>query len=229
MKNSQASKCRYGVIAVALATLLLSTLGSTSAWACSEKGKGSHQGMAKQEHRDKGEHKLRPHNAAVHFLGMATKLDLKKDQMAKLVKLRDDYIVNNATGAAQLKAANHDLAALLHAADVDMKAVNAQLDKAGKLESQLWHAFAQQLHDIKAMLTPDQKMILNGKHKAGMAGKMCNIPNAKGGCDKCECATGGSCGCAMDGACNCGCAMDTCEQCEGAEGAVKMGKASHMY
>jgi len=233
MKNRRESYYRFGVIAVVLAIVLFTAMGS-SVWACSDKG--SQQDVAKQKQSDMGDakHKLRPHNAAVHFLGMATRLDLTHEQTARLVKLRDDYIVKNATGEAQLKAANHDLAGLLHADDVDMKAVNARLDKAGKLESQLWQAFAQQLHDIKAMLTPEQKMALNGKQRmgqAGMAGKYCNLPNAKGGCDQCDCAKGGSCGCgcAKDGACKCGCAMGACSQRAGAEAVVKTDKDSHKH
>ena len=51
-----------------------------------------------------------------------------------------------------------------------MKAANALLDKVGKLESQLWRAFAQQLHDIKAMLTPEQRELLSGMWDDGPHG-----------------------------------------------------------
>ena len=46
-----------------------------------------------------------------------------------------------------------------------MDAVSALFGKIGKMDSQLWRAYAQQLHDIKAMLTPEQKKALTGMWK----------------------------------------------------------------
>ena len=103
----------------------------------------------------------RPHNAAEHFLQMRSSLDLTDDQVKKLTTLRDDYITKNSTAEQQLNAAYDDLRRTLYADDVDLNAANTMIDKIGKLEPQLWRAFAQQMHDIRAMLTADQKKALN--------------------------------------------------------------------
>jgi Spy/CpxP family protein refolding chaperone len=101
-----------------------------------------------------------PHNAAGHFLTMKSTLKLTDDQVKQLTKLRDDYIKDNAAAEEQVGAAYSDLPNLLYADDVDMSAANDLIDKIAKLESQLWHAYTKQLHDIKALLTPEQKKIL---------------------------------------------------------------------
>ena len=167
MKHTQ-SIYRFSTIAVVLAAMVL-CLPAGSAWA--DPDMGGHHGMEMQGHGSMGghggygHHGMRPHNAAAHFLKMADMLGLSDDQTAKLVKMRDDYIAKNATSEEQLAAAYGDLPRLLYADEIDLKKVDALLDKTGKLESQLWHAFAQQLHDIKAMLTPDQKAALNELHQ----------------------------------------------------------------
>jgi Spy/CpxP family protein refolding chaperone len=101
-----------------------------------------------------------PHNAAGHFLTMKSTLKLTGDQVKQLTQLRDDYIKDNAEAEEQVSAAYSDLPNLLYADDVDTSAANDLVDKITKLESQLWHAYTKQLHDIKAILTPEQKKIL---------------------------------------------------------------------
>ena len=170
MKQRQ-SIYRTSFLAFILA-VTVSSLAAGSAWA--EGDKCERHGMGMQGHGYMGSghdrHGMRPHNAAAHFIQMADVLELKDDQVAKLVKMRDDYIAKNATTEEELKAAYSDLPRLLYADDIDMKAVDAQFSKIGKLEPQLWHAFAQQLHDIKAMLTPDQKAALSMLHQMGHQG-----------------------------------------------------------
>jgi Spy/CpxP family protein refolding chaperone len=100
---------------------------------------------------------LQPHNAAVHFLKMADELGLDAGQVAKLRKLRDAWIENNAASEAHLAAAQDDLQTLLFADSIDRKAVENKLAEIGPIESQLWRAFAQQLLEIKEMLTDPQK------------------------------------------------------------------------
>ena len=107
-----------------------------------------------------GVQNLRPHNAADHFLKMAESLKLSADQIKQLTKMRDDYIDKYASTEDQLKAAFDDLGRALFGDDVDMKIVTPLLEKIGKLDAQLWPAFAQQLHDIKALLSSDQKKAL---------------------------------------------------------------------
>jgi Spy/CpxP family protein refolding chaperone len=104
-----------------------------------------------------GDHGLQPHNAAVHFLRMADALGLDAGQLDKLRKLRDAWIDNNAAAEAHLEAAQNDLKALLFADTIDTKAVETKLAEIGPIEGQLWRAFAQQLLEIKAMLTDDQR------------------------------------------------------------------------
>jgi len=105
-------------------------------------------------------HALRPHNAAEHFLKMAGPLKLTDGQIKQLTQLRDDYIQKNAASEDQLKAAFNDLGSALYADDIDVSATNGLLEKIGKLDGQLWPVFVQQLHDIKALLTPEQKKIM---------------------------------------------------------------------
>jgi Spy/CpxP family protein refolding chaperone len=115
-------------------------------------GMGMHGGMGMG--RGQG---LQPHNAAAHFLKMADALDLDDGQRAKLRKLRDAWIDNNASNEARLRAAQADLKALLFADTFDLKAVDAVLEKIGPIEGQLWRDYAQQLLEIKSMLNDDQR------------------------------------------------------------------------
>jgi len=167
MNHKQERMYRLNTMAVVLAAMMFAMSGG-NAWASPDMG--DHHGMAMQGHDGMGRgghgnYGMHPHNAAAHFLKMATLLELTDDQVAKLTKMRDDYIANNSTTEEQLKAANDDLPRLLYADEVDLKSVNALFDKIGKMESQLWRAFAQQLHDIKAMLTKEQKASLKEFHE----------------------------------------------------------------
>lgn len=185
MNHNQDPLFRLSAMAVILAAIIFTML-EHNAWANPDMG--DHQGMAMQGHDGMGRgghggYGMHPHNAAAHFLKMATMLELTDDQVAKLTKMRDDYITKNATTEEQLKAANDDLPRLLYADEVDLKAVNAQFEKIGKMESQLWRAFAQQLHDIKAMLTPEQKATLSDLHTMnhpGMGGMHGDMPMHNG-------------------------------------------------
>lgn len=158
--------------------ILLFGMGASSAWA--ERGLDCHSGKGMIGHGHgmgmmaggMGMHGMHPHNAAKHFLHMGPALNLSDAQIKKLIKLRDDYIDKNATAEQQLKAAYDDLGRALYGDSVDMNTVNALFTKIGKLDGQLWHAYAQQLHDIKAMLTPDQKQALNNMWHHGMHGGM---------------------------------------------------------
>jgi Spy/CpxP family protein refolding chaperone len=44
---------------------------------------------------------------------------------------------------------------------VDVSSTNDKIDDLLKMETQLWHAYTQQLHDIQTILTPEQKKILS--------------------------------------------------------------------
>ncbi len=121
-----------------------------------------HGGMKGGKH---GMKQMEPHNAAVHFLMMAEKLDLNADQIAHLQALRDAFITDHAVHGAQLKAAKSDLKRLLHADTIDMAQVEATLATIGKVEGPMWHAFAKQLAEIKSMLTVGQRQVLKGMHK----------------------------------------------------------------
>ena len=160
---------RKGIVAGVLTAAMFLKMGST-AWASPEMGMGmdhhdfmgDHDDHCQVHHGMRGDsmHPMRPHNAAKHFIKMASALNLTSDQINKLTRMRDDYIEKNATAEEQIKAANSDLARTLYGDSVDTNAANALIDKIGKLNSQLWHSFAQQLHDIKAMLSTDQKKAL---------------------------------------------------------------------
>ena len=171
--------------------ILLFGMGASTAWA--ERGMGCHTGMGMSGHGHggmgmmaggMGMHGMRPHNAAKHFLHMGPSLNLTTAQIKQLTKLRDDYIDKNATAEQQLKAAYDDLGRALYGDSVDMDAVNTLFGKIGKLDGQLWHAYAQQLHDIKAMLTPEQKQSLDAMWHHGMRDGMPmphhNMPMNKG-------------------------------------------------
>ncbi|MDQ6958193.1 MAG: hypothetical protein Q9M24_03665 [Mariprofundaceae bacterium] len=110
-------------------------------------------------------HMLRPHNAAAHFLAMAKPLQLTGKQINHLIKLRDAWIKKNSVNAAQLAAVHADLQRLIMADPIDLKTVDRILAQTGSLESDLWHAFALQLHDIKSMLTAKQKQQLAQMHR----------------------------------------------------------------
>lgn len=124
--------------------------------------------MMNRHHEGKGGHDFGPHNAAVHFLRMADFLGLDDTQQDRLRKLRDDWIEANSTNEERLEAAEADLREMLAADMIDLKAVNAQLAIVGKVEGQLWRAFAAQLAAIKEMLTDDQRARLREHHRRGM-------------------------------------------------------------
>lgn len=156
-----------GAITGLLATAMFFSLGPI-AWA--DRDMGGHPDMSMEGHgHDMGEGKgygmHGPHNAAKHLLMLGKKLNLTDDQTKTLTKMRDDYIASNSTTEEQLKASYSDMGRTLYGDDVDMKKVDELLGKTGKMESQLWRAYAQQLHDIKAMLTADQKQALKDMFK----------------------------------------------------------------
>jgi len=120
-----------------------------------------HMGMHYQGHHG---HMFKPHNAAVHFLGMANLLQLTGKQISHLIVLRDAWIGKNSVNKARLAAARADLKRLIMADDIDLKTVDQTVAQIGSLESGLWRAFARQLHDIKSMLTAKQKQRLAQMH-----------------------------------------------------------------
>lgn len=184
MMNFKERVQRASVTASLLAATMFFTLDSP-AWANPDQD--CHPGMSMGGHghgmgmgggMGYGMHGLQPHNAAEHFLKMSSSLKLSDEQIKQLTKLRDEYIEKNATTEQQLKVAYGDVPRILYADDVDMNAANALFEKIGKMDSQLWHAYAQQLHDIKAMLTSEQKQALSSlwqdRHRSmeGMHGDM---------------------------------------------------------
>ena len=173
MMNFTEHAQRAGVIAILLAATMFFTLNS-SAWANPDQdcqpgmSMGDHgNGMGMGGGMGYGMHGLQPHNAAKHFLKMSSSLKLSDEQVKQLTKMRDEYIEKNATTEEQLKVAYGDVPRILYADDVDMNAANTLFEKIGKMDSQLWHAYAQQLHDIKAMLTPEQKQSLSALWQDG--------------------------------------------------------------
>ena len=160
------------------ASVLMFSVGSSNAWADSDMSCHSGMGMGMSGHgmhgmgggMGYGMHGMQPHNAAEHFLKMGTALNLTNTQIKQLTKLRDEYIEKNATAEQQLKVAYEDLGRALYGDSVDMNAVNALFEKIGKMDGQLWHAYAQQLHDIKAMLTTEQKQSLDAMWHHGPHG-----------------------------------------------------------
>lgn len=98
---------------------------------------------------------------------MAGPLKLTDDQIKQLTQLRDDSIQKHAASEDQLKAAFNDLGRALYADDIDASATNGLLEKIGKLDGQLWPVFVQQLHDIKALLTPEQKKMMKSMWDKG--------------------------------------------------------------
>ena len=187
MMNHERSAKHGGAIAGLVAVAMLFTLGSAPAWA--DRGMGEGHGMSGGYDHGMGhgmEHGMRamqPHNAASHFLKMRSALNLTDDQIKQLTKLRDDYIDKNAKTEEQLKASYGDVARVIFAEDIDVKATDALIDKVGSMESQLWHAYVQQLHDIKAMLTAEQKQTLKDmwkKPRHGMGDMHGDMPKGHG-------------------------------------------------
>ena len=159
--------------ACVLTTAIFCSTLASSASAASD-GAAHHEGTGnldsgQEMHHGRGHdvHALRPHNAAEHFLKMAGPLKLTDDQIKQLTQLRDDYIQKNAASEDQLKAAFNDLGRALYADDIDVSATNGLLEKIGKLDGQLWPVFVQQLHDIKALLTPEQKKMMKSMWEKG--------------------------------------------------------------
>jgi len=175
MLRTRTQLTRTGIVARAIVAVLLLSVGVVAA---ADSGMGAHHGMGGKDHCDMhksggwdhGGGGMRPHNVAAHFLKMDDMLNLTADQIKKLTNMRDEYIQKNAAAEEQLKAAYDDVRRTLWSDQVDMKAANALFDNVGKLESQLWRAFAQQLHDIKAMLTPEQRELLSGMWDDGPHG-----------------------------------------------------------
>ncbi|HKI82098.1 MAG TPA: periplasmic heavy metal sensor [Pseudodesulfovibrio sp.] len=102
-------------------------------------------------------YEIRPHNAAIHLLMMAPAIGLSHEQVEKLMKMRDDYIKNNAVAEDMLKVEHMDLKWLLYADDFNKEAAEKKLGEIGKLEGQLWDAYVDQRAKISALLTPKQK------------------------------------------------------------------------
>jgi Spy/CpxP family protein refolding chaperone len=195
MMNFKGRIQRIAGIAGLTATVLMFSLGSAAARAdgdmschpgmgMSEHGHGMGMGMSMWGGMGHGMHGMQPHNAAEHFLKMGPSLNLTDTQITQLTKLRDEYIEKNATAEEQLKVAYEDLGRALYADSVDMKAVNALFEKIGKMDSQLWHAYAQQLHDIKAMLTAEQKQTLHDMWHEGPHGMYGEMPRHHGDMSK---------------------------------------------
>ena len=182
MKQKGRIRC-ITTVAGLTATVMLFTLSASPAWAEREQGCQAGMGMNSHGHGHDmhsgwghGMRGMKPHNAAEHFLKMGQYLNLTTDQVKQLTKLRDDYIEKYATTEEQLKVANEDLGRALYGDSVDMNAVNALFEKIGKMDGQLWHAYAQQLHDIKAMLTTEQKQSLNAMWHDGHHGMHRDMP-----------------------------------------------------
>ena len=167
-------------VASLAASVLMFSVGSSNAWADSDMschsgmgmgmGMGGHGMHSMDGGMGYGMHGMQPHNAAEHFLKMGTALNLTDTQIKQLTKLRDEYIEKNATAEQQLKVAYEDLGRALYGDSVDMNTVNTLFEKIGKMDGQLWHAYAQQLHDIKAMLTAEQKQSLDAMWHHGSHG-----------------------------------------------------------
>ena len=181
MKNMKSNVNRTGALIGMVAATFL-TLGSV-AWANPEMG--GHPGRSMDDHchgmghgMEHGMQGMQPHNAAAHFLKMSSALKLTDDQVQQLTKLRDEYIDKNAKTEEQLKASNGDVTRMIFADDINVNEADGLIDKVGTMESQLWHAYIAQLHDIKALLTPEQKQALKDMwkthpHEKGkMHGKM---------------------------------------------------------
>lgn len=189
MKNINGRVQRLITAAGLTVTVLVFSVGMSTAWADRDMHCHSGMGMGMDEHghgmgmwngMGHGMHGLHPHNAAEHFLKMGSALNLTDSQIKQLTKLRNDYIDKNSTAEEQLEAANDDLSRALYGDSVDMKTVNTLFEKIGKLDGQLWHAYAQQLHDIKAMLTPDQKQYLHDMWHGGHSGMHHDMPSHHG-------------------------------------------------
>lgn len=165
----------YGTAVVVAAALMLGAAPAAQADPMGH-GYGEH-GMGMKHH---GEYRhghqgymMKPHNAAKHFMKMGRMLKLTGDQYKKLKEMRDDYIQNNSVAEQQLKADHGDLKWLLHAGKFDRDAIDKKLSEIGKLESQLWKAYIDQLQAIDGMLTDDQKAALKDMYEhrgRGMGG-----------------------------------------------------------
>lgn len=118
---------------------------------------------------------LKPHNAAAHFLKMGPMLNLTDSQTQQLVKLRDQYIENNAKTEEMLQAAYSDLARAMFSDQTNVQQTMGIVNNIGKMESQLWQSYLQQLQDIRNLLTAQQKQSLKDMWKNphhGMKGEM---------------------------------------------------------
>jgi len=167
MMNQKGITKRTGAFAGLLAASMFFTMGSI-AWADSEMG--VHHDMDGYNHgmghgMVGGMHGMEPHNAAERFLQMSKSLKLTDNQIKRLTQLRDDYIDKNAKTEEQLNASHGDVARTLMGDDINVKESDNLIDKVGKMESQLWHSYVQQMHDIKAILTTEQKQALKDMWK----------------------------------------------------------------
>jgi Spy/CpxP family protein refolding chaperone len=157
MRNHRKNAIYRSLVLAASAAALIS-IGSLS---LADQKPGAGDQMKQHREMHNGMKGIRPHNAAEHFLTMKTTLKLSDDQVKQLTKLRDDYIKDNATTEEQVSAGYSDLPNLLYADNVDVSSTNDKIDNLLKMETQLWHAYTQQLHDIQTILTPEQKKILS--------------------------------------------------------------------
>lgn len=147
--------------AAGLAAALFLTLGT--AWAHpmgGPPGMGDHCEQGMGHGMGHGMSLLQPHNAATHFLKMAPFLNLSDAQVQQLTKLRDQYIDSNAKTEEMLKAAYSDLARAMFSDEINTQQTMGIVNNIGKMESQLWQAYLQQLQQIRGLLTAEQKQAL---------------------------------------------------------------------
>ena len=88
--------------------------------------------------------------------------DLTEEQQEKIQSLNLDLQKELIPIRSQLELKNVELKALLIVDNPDEKAINSKIDEIGKLETEIQKATVKNNLAIRALLTPEQRIIFDG-------------------------------------------------------------------
>ncbi|MFQ5709229.1 MAG: Spy/CpxP family protein refolding chaperone [bacterium] len=134
-----------------------------------------HRGMKGEQHQEgmhccrmmEGEH----HEGHEFFLGMKDELELSDEQVAKLRNLKSETQKQAIRTKADLEIVRIELHDLLSQDKVDVKAVDARIEKMGELQTKMHKAHIHARLDAQEILTPEQLKKykeIKGKGRHGM-------------------------------------------------------------
>jgi len=103
-----------------------------------------------------------------HMLGMKKELGLTDDQTAKLKSMKTEQEKRSINDRAAIEILEVELRDLLSEETVDIKAVDAKIDKIGVLKAKMHKDRVHLMVDSKKVLTPEQREKMGGLMGPGM-------------------------------------------------------------